>query len=353
MDSIDLRSDTVSWPTPEMRQAMANAPVGDDVYGEDPTINRLQDLAAERLGKEAALFVSSGTQGNILAVLTHCTRGSEVIIGREAHVFRREVGGAAALGGIQLNTVPVQHDGTLGLADIEHEIRDTHDVHNPLTRLVCLENTQGSCAGAPLSAGYTRSVRALCDRYGLALHIDGARLFNAAAALNVSAAELVAPADSISICLSKGLCAPVGSLLVGSREFIARARRNRKMLGGGMRQAGILAAAGLIALEKMTLRLADDHATARQLAEGIRQMSGLRLSYEPVLTNMVFFELDESVALNATQFAEALARDYNVRIGPAGARSFRAVTHYWITPEAIETALTGMRHILESTRQPA
>jgi threonine aldolase len=261
MNTIDLRSDTVSHPTPEMRQAMANAPVGDDVFGDDPTINDLQDYAADLLGKEAALFVASGTQGNVCAVLAHCQRGDELIVGKQAHIFQFEAGAASVLGGISMNQVQVQPDGTLKLDEIEASIRDVTNVHHPLTRLVCLENTQGGVGGVPITAEYTSKVAELVHRHGLQLHIDGARLFNAAAALNVSPRELVKDADSIQICMSKGLCAPVGSLLVGSKALIEKARRARKMLGGGMRQGGILAAAALKGNHRASNSSTHEHGT--------------------------------------------------------------------------------------------
>jgi len=265
MDRIDLRSDTVSWPTPEMRRAMAEAEVGDDVYGEDPTVNRLQEEAARLLGKEAGLFVASGTMGNLVAVLAHCGRGDEVILGDKAHTFVYEAGGIAALGGVHPHLVPVQADGTLPMGAIRAAIRPDN-VHMPPTRLIALENTQGTVGGIPITKEYTDAVGRIAAEYDLALHIDGARIFNAAAALGCDVADLVAAADSVSFCLSKGLCAPVGSVLVGSKAFIARAHRIRKLVGGGMRQAGILAAAGLVALETMPTRLSEDHANARRFA---------------------------------------------------------------------------------------
>ncbi len=350
MDSIDLRSDTVTWPTPEMREAMAAAPVGDDVLGDDPTVNRLQDIAAHLLGKEAALFVASGTMGNLTAVLTHCGRGDEMIVGSRAHIFRYEVGGAAALGGVQPHTVPVQADGTLSLADIRTAIRAA-DVHYPVTRLVCLENTQGGLGGIPITPAYTQSVRELCDEHGLRLHIDGARFWNAAAALGCDVRELAAPADSVMFCLSKGLCAPVGSMLVGSREFIERARHIRKMLGGGMRQVGVLAAAGIVALEQMTGRLGDDHANARRLAEGLSRIEGIHLDLNQVQSNMVFFWLDEALPYDAPALAAVLEREHNIKIQVTGPRRFRAVTHYWITPERVDAVLAAIRLVLE--RAPA
>ena len=222
MESIDLRSDTVTLPTSEMREAMATATVGDDVFEEDPTVNELERRAAERLGHEAGLFVTSGTQGNLAAILAHCQRASEIIVGRVSHIFGDEVGGAAALGGVHTSTVPVQEDGTLLLDDIRGAIRDSSDVHNPLTAMVGIENTNNNAGGVPLTVDYVQSVRALCDEHGLKMHIDGARIWNAAAALNVNIQELTASADSVTFCLSKGLCAPVGSILCGSEQFIGR-----------------------------------------------------------------------------------------------------------------------------------
>lgn len=340
MDRIDLRSDTVTWPTPEMRRAMAEAVVGDDVFGEDPTVNALQDAAARRLGKEAGLFVASGTMGNLVAVLAHCGRGDEVILGDRAHTFVYEAGGIAALGGVHPHTVPVQPDGTLPLEAIEAAIRPDN-VHMPVTRLIALENTQGTVGGIPISKAYTDEVGRLACAHGLALHIDGARLFNAATALGVDVADLVAAADSVTFCLSKGLCAPVGSVLVGSRDFIARAHRVRKLLGGGMRQTGILAAAGLIALDRMTLRLAEDHANARRLAEGLAALPQIDIAPERVQTNMVFFALRPQVPLSAPQLAERLRR-HNVWIMDMGERGFRAVTHYWIHPQDVDRALSAI-----------
>ena len=258
MDYIDLRSDTVTKPTPEMREAMAEAEVGDDVYGDDPTVNHLEELAAQILGKEAAIFVPSGTMGNLLALLVHCQRGDEASVGNKSHIYMNEAGGMAALGGIQPCPVPHQKDGTLALDDILASIR-TEDVHHPITRLICLENTQNACGGIPLTAEYTRQVGEVARQNILSLHIDGARIFNAAAAQNVDVKDLVAPADSVMFCLSKGLSSPIGSLLVGTKKIIARARHFRKMLGGGMRQVGIVAVAGIISLERMTKRLTDDH----------------------------------------------------------------------------------------------
>jgi threonine aldolase len=339
---VDLRSDTVTQPTPEMREAMFKAEVGDDVFGDDPTINRLEAMAAERMGKEAALFVASGTMGNLVALLTHCQRGHEVILGDQSHTFLNEAGGAAALGGIHPCTVKNQPDGTLLLADIEAAIR-IEDAHHPRTRLVCLENTHNYCFGTPLKREYMQTVGELAHLHGLKLHVDGARIFNAAVALCVDAKELAAPVDSIQFCLSKGLGAPVGSLLCGTREFIYEARRNRKMVGGGMRQAGVLAAAGIVSLTKMVDRLADDHANARRLMHGIAEIPGLMAG--PVHTNLVFFSFAPETKMAEAEFIKAL-EERNVRLLSLGPRRFRAVTHCWVDADDIEVALGAMREVM-------
>ena len=344
MNFIDLRSDTVTQPTPAMRQAMAQAEVGDDVYGEDPTVNRLQELAADMLGKEAGLFVTSGTMGNLAAILAHCNRGDEVILGNKAHTFLFEAGGISALGGVHSCQLPNQPDGTLRLEDIQAAIRPD-DPHDPITRLITLENTHNRCGGVALSAGYTRSVGDLAHSHGLALHLDGARLFNAAVAQGVPAGELVEPVNSVTICLSKGLCAPVGSVLCGSQEFIRRAHRIRKQLGGGMRQAGILAAAGIVALETMVDRLAEDHARARRLADGLAEIPGLVLDPGTPHTNMVFVGLTEAVPLTAEQVERHL-NERGVKVGVVAERQFRLVTHYWIDDQAVERAASAFSQVL-------
>ncbi len=345
MDRIDLRSDTVSWPTPAMREAMATARVGDDVYGEDPTVNELEALAAETLGKEAGLFVVSGTMANLVALLAHCGRGDEAIMGDRCHTFLYEVGSIAALGGIQPRTIPVQADGTFDLDDIRAAIRDSEDIHQPTTRLIALENAQCGVGGMPLTAAYTAEVGKLAEEFGLKLHIDGSRIFNAAAALNCPARELVEAADSVSFCLSKGLCAPVGAMVVGSREFISRARRMRKALGGGMRQAGVLAAAGLVAMREMIGRIHEDHATARQLAEGLARLPGIEIDLERVRINMVIMRLADSVPYTADEIAARL-RERGILVGGRGERSFRLVTHYWITPAVVEQVIAAFEEIL-------
>lgn len=344
MNFVDLRSDTVTKPTPEMREAMAEAEVGDDVYGDDPTVNQLQVKAAEMLGKEAALFVPSGTMGNLIAVMTHCARGEEAIVGDKSHIYLNEAGGMAALGGVYPHPVPNQADGTIRLDDIRASIQPD-DVHKTVTRLVCLENTQNICGGTPITGEYTIQVSQLAKENGLKFHIDGARIFNAAAALNVDAKELVAPADSVMFCLSKGLVAPIGSMLVGSKEFIARAHRLRKMLGGGMRQVGVMAAAGLVSLEKMTGRLKQDHARAKNLYEGLKQVKGLRLEAEPA-SNMVYFTVADHIRLTDNQIiAEMKARGILVDWGVP--RVFRLVTHYWVDDAGVEKTVKAFSEVLK------
>ena len=344
MEPVDLRSDTVTKPTPEMRAAMAATEVGDDVFGDDPTINRLQEMAAEIVGKEAALFVPSGTMGNLAAVLAHCGRGDEVILGNLGHTFLFEGGGIAALGGVHSYVLPTQPDGTLCLDDIRAAVRPD-DVHAPVTRLITLENTHNRCGGVVLPVDYVDAVGALAREHGLKMHLDGARIFNAAAALKLPAARLVEPFDSVTFWLSKGLCAPVGSVLCGSAEFIRQARRIRKHLGGGMRQAGILAAAGIVALEHMVNRLDEDHARAARLAEGLKNIPGMRLEHETPPTNMVFAALDDSVPASAGEVAQRLAKE-GVLVGAVGPRRFRMVTHYWIDDTAVDRAVAAFGAVL-------
>ena len=343
MRVIELRSDTLTRPTAAMRRAMADAPVGDDVFGEDPTVNRLEEMAAARMGKAAGLFVASGTMGNLVAQLTHCGRGSETILGDESHVFYYEQGGSAALGGIHPRTVPNRPDGTIPLEDMAAAVRPD-DVHFPRTRLILLENTHNRCGGAPLTVEYMDAVGRLASAHGLKLHVDGARIFNASAALGMDARELAAPADSISFCLSKGLGAPVGSVLCGSREFIAEARRNRKVLGGGMRQAGVIAAAGIVALTEMVDRLAEDHANARKLAEGLAEMDGVAVDLAGIRTNIVYFDVNRP-DMDAPALARRLKTE-GVAVLAAGPRRLRAVTHYHVSAEDISEALAAFSRVL-------
>jgi len=344
MALIDLRSDTVTLPTETMRKAISCAALGDDVFGEDPTINRLETMTAERLGKEAALLVVSGTMGNITSVLTHCARGEEVILGDSSHIFLNEAGGMSALGGVFPHTIPNQPDGTLRLEDIEASIR-AENIHFPRTRLVCLENTHNRCYGAPLTPEYTAAVVALAKRHDLLLHLDGARIFNAAVALGVDARELTRGCDSINVCLSKGLAAPVGSVICGNAEFIARARRTRKMLGGGMRQAGIIAAAGIVALEEMIDRLAEDHANARRLAEGIAGIDGLATDPVRVLTNILYIDLADK-RFSDEEFLRRLAGK-GVRLSHTGPARFRMLTHYGIGEAEIDVALKALQEVMQ------
>lgn len=329
---VDLRSDTVTRPTPAMRTAMIEADVGDDVFGEDPTVNRLEAVAAERFAHEAALLVSSGTQGNLLALLTHCGRGDEYICGQQAHNYRTEGGGAAVLGGIQPQPIDVEADGTLDLEHVAAVIKP-HDFHYARTRLLSLENT---ISGKVLPLAYMRAARALCDRRGLALHLDGARVCNAAVELGVEPAEIASLFDSVSICLSKGLGAPAGTLLVGSREFIAEARRWRKVVGGGMRQIGFIAAAGIHALDHHVERLDTDHANARRLAGGLAHIDGIDVDHNAVQTNMLFAR----VAPNRLEDFAAHCKQHHVLVRTQN--PIRMVTHLDIDSDGIDHAIDVM-----------
>lgn len=335
MRTVDLRSDTVTLPPRAMREAILRAPLGDDVYGEDPTVRELEELAAGITGKEAALLVASGTMGNLVSILAHCGRGDEVILGDRCHTFLYEAGGIAALGGIHPHPVPNRPDGTIPPEAIEAAIRP-ENVHFPRTRLICLENTHNRCWGSPLSPGYTAEVAGLARRHGLGVHLDGARIFNAAVALGVEVRELVRPADSVTFCLSKGLAAPVGSVICGERGFIEEARRVRKMVGGGMRQAGIIAACGIVALRTMVDRLAEDHEHAALLARGIADIDGLITEPDRVRTNILYFELERG---DPGEFHRWVQRR-GVLFHPTGPRQFRLVTHYGITRPDIEYALS-------------
>lgn len=345
MNWIDLRSDTVTLPTEKMRKAMAEAELGDDVYGEDPTINRLQAMAAERLGKEAALFVPSGTMGNLAAVLAHCGRGDEVIMGDCAHTFLYEAGGISALGGVHPHTIPNQPDGTLLVEDIKGAVR-TDDVHFPKSKLLILENTHNRCGGTAISRDVMLEMADTAHQAGLQVHLDGARIFNAAVDQGLAVDKMVDMVESVTFCLSKGLCAPVGSVLCGSDDFIKEAHRVRKQLGGGMRQAGVLGAAGIVALEEMVDRLSEDHQHASELASKLSSVAGIHLDKGSPNTNMVYIELDPSLEISAKMCYESL-REQGVLVGITGPRHFRLVCHYWIRDEdipvivnAFQTALT-------------
>jgi len=338
-DWIDLRSDTVTLPPEKMRQAMAKAELGDDVYGEDPTINRLQSIAAEQMGKEAALFVPSGTMGNLAAVLAHCERGDEVIMGDCAHTFLYEAGG------ISPHTVPNQEDGTLRLDDIKYAIREDNQ-HFPISKLLILENTHNRCGGVSISREDMLAASKVAHQAGLSVHLDGARIFNAAVDQNRPVSQLVDMVESVTFCLSKGLCAPVGSILCGSKGFIHKAHRIRKQLGGGMRQAGVLAAAGIIALEEMVDRLKEDHSRAQALAEGLEKVPGIKLEKGSPNTNMVYISLCPETGLDANQMEERL-RKQGVRVGITGPRQFRLVCHYWIRDEHIPEILQAFELVSE------
>ncbi|PIP71453.1 MAG: low-specificity L-threonine aldolase [Nitrospinae bacterium CG22_combo_CG10-13_8_21_14_all_47_10] len=340
---IDLRSDTLTQPTPTMRQAMANAKVGDDVFEEDPTLKKLEALAAKKTGKESALFVPSGTMGNLISVLSHCQRGDEVLLGDRSHIFLHEVGGMSALGGVHPRTLPNNEDGTLPLPLVEQSIRKL-DIHYPLTRLICLENTHNHCQGSPLSPEYMASMAALAEKHGLKIHLDGARLFNAAVALDIEVEALTRHADSVMFCLSKGLSAPVGSLVCGDRNFIQRARKNRKMVGGGMRQAGHLAAAGLIALENMVERLKDDHLHAGLLAEKLASIDGIELDQTQVKTNIIFFKLNHP-KIDGDTFL-TLLEERSIKILMVDPGVFRAVLHREVSREQVQTVAQTIHSIL-------
>lgn len=344
---IDLRSDTVTLPTPKMRKAMAEAELGDDVYGEDPTVNRLQALSAERLGKEAGLFVPSGTMGNLIAVLTQCGRGDEVIMGDCAHTFLYEAGGISALGGVHPHIIPNYTDGTLSLSDIENAVR-ADNIHYPKSKLLILENTHNRCGGVSISRKYMLDAAERAHKRGLSVHLDGARIFNAAVDQGLEAKDLADMVDSVTFCLSKGLCAPVGSVLCGSKEFIQEALRIRKQLGGGMRQVGVLAAAGIVALEEMTDRLIEDHHRAEKLAEALSLIPGVKLDKGSPNTNMVYIKLDSVLGVSAEKVAERL-RVQGILAGITGPRHFRLVCHYWISDEDIPKIASAMQKALSNS----
>jgi len=355
MEFIDLRSDTVTKPTDAMREAMASAIVGDDVYGEDPTVNRLQEMMAERMGMEASLFVASGTMGNVVAILTHAGRGDEMILGHLAHTFLYEGGAAAGLAGVHPHILHNEDDGTINLEAIEEAIRP-ENVHFPISRLLCLENTHNRCGGAAISAQYIDAAADLAHSHGMSVHLDGARLFNAAVALDVAPAELTRNVDSVMICLSKALGAPVGSVLCGTRAFIDRALRMRKIVGGGMRQAGIIAAAGIYALEHNVDLLTEDHANAARLAAGIDSIPGLTCTSHgksKIATNLVYFTVDGTAIGNPAMNADALSqrlRKHGVLANSLGSENqMRMVTHLNVTAADIEQAIAALRSSMRET----
>ncbi len=364
MPRIDLRSDTVTHPSPAMRKAMGEAELGDDVFGDDPTVNALEERAAELLGKEAGLFVASGTMGNLVAQMAHLARGQEAIAGREHHLVIDEAAGHAVIVGASIRALEDRPDGTMDLDEIDAAFRDPTDPHEPISGLIAIENTHAHSMGQPLTADYTRDVAEIAHRHAVPLHIDGARFWNAVVALGVRPTDLADPADSVTFCLSKALACPVGSVVVGPRDFIWRARRARKMVGGGMRQAGVLAAAGLVALsdgpDGMIDRLAEDHANARRLAQALSEMDGIvaaggtaqpgtgALDPARVRTNFVLFKVERD---RAAFLAALRARDVEMVEYPHG--QVRAVTHYGVTADDIETVIAASRAALAETRHVA
>ncbi len=331
---VDLRSDTVTQPTDAMWDAMRSSPLGDDVLGDDPTINELEAFAADMLGKDAAVFASSGTQSNLIGLLAHCGRGDEYIVGQHAHTYRMEGGGAAVLGSVQPQPLPNAADGTLDLAEVEANIKPHANPHYAMTRLLALENTWN---GRVLSLDYQQRAKAVADRHDLGLHLDGARFFHAVTALGATPAEVAAPYDSVSICLSKGLGCPAGSILIGSNELVAKARRTRKMVGGGLRQAGVIGGAGLYALRNNIERMADDHRRARTLAEGLNAIDGISVDLNAVETNMAFVDVDGDV-----NELVAHAETQGIKLLVAYGRSLRMVTHLDVTDEDITKVIESV-----------
>jgi len=341
--NIDLRSDTVTLPTKEMLNAISNADLGDDVFQEDPTINRLEKLAAKKFDKEAALFVPSGTMANLVAVLTHCQRGDEVILGDQSHTFLYERGGISAFGGVHSRQLLNNQDGTMNIEDIKSAIRKV-DIHFPPSTLICLENTHNRCSGMPLSIEYVNSVANLAKNNSMSVHIDGARIFNAEAAIDSSVAEMTKEVESVSFCLSKGLSAPSGSLLCGTLDFIKKARANRKALGGGMRQAGILAAAGIVALQTMNDKIIEDHKNAKFLGESISKVNGVKLDYKKIKTNIIYFNLDHPT-ISSQVLLDSMAKK-NIRFFELGPNWFRLVTHHGIKRDDVKYVVKEFKKLL-------
>ena len=334
MKVIDLRSDTVTRPSEAMRKVMYKAELGDDVYGDDPTVNRLEKLAAEMLGTEAAIFATSGTQANLLALLAHCERGDEYIVGQHAHTYKYEGGGAAVLGSIQPQPLEMNEHGMFDLKTVRSFIKDEDDPHYAKTRLLCLENTYG---GRVVPLDYIKEASAFAKKHKLKIHLDGARVFNAAVKLNIDVKEISKHFDSVSVCLSKGLGAPVGSVLCSSKEIVLKARRWRKVLGGGMRQAGVIAAGGIYALEHNVQRLAEDHKNAKLLAEGLSKIDGIKLDLSAVETNMVFIEIMKNVKNDI----QAFLKDRNILI--SGHKNIRLVTHLDVDEKDIKTVIIAFK----------
>ncbi|MDD2573685.1 MAG: low-specificity L-threonine aldolase [Firmicutes bacterium] len=343
MGLIDLRSDTVTKPTEEMRQAMYKAEVGDDVYRDDPTVNRLEELVAREMGKEAALFVASGTMANQVAVMTHTQRGDEIILGEKSHIYINEVGGIAYLAGVQTALV-TEIDGVMDAGAVEGKIR-SENIHFPETSLICVENTHNKAGGRVIPLEAMKSIHDVGLRHGVPVHLDGARIYNAAAYLGVEAKEIARYCDTVNVCLSKGLCAPVGSVLAGSSEFVERARKYRKMLGGGMRQAGIIAAAGIIAVEKMSKRLSKDHENAFALANGLNSLEGVSVDIDKVQTNLIMVDF-AGTGLNGVQVAERLKAN-RILINGSSESVVRFAVHYYIGEDEIQRTIQMVSRVIK------
>lgn len=340
MKYIDLRSDTVTMPTDKMREEMFKAVVGDDVYGDDPTVLELEEYAAKLVGKEAALFVPSGTFGNQLALLTHCKRGDEVILGDDCHIVAHEVGAASVIAGVQLRTLKSDR-GILNPEEIQSKIRE-NDIHYPETGLICVENTHSNGRVIPLEN--MKAIYSIGKEHKIPVHLDGARVFNAATYLNVDVKEVTENCDSVMFCLSKGLCAPVGSILAGTKDFIDKARKGRKLMGGGLRQAGILGAAGLVSLKEMTKRLAVDHKNAILLGEKLSTIPGIEVNFEDIHINMVYFNI--TMPHKNVENLEEILYSKGIKINPPENGLLRFVTHYWVTEEDISYVVDTLKEVL-------
>tara|TARA_Y100000385_G_scaffold159218_1_gene165107 strand:- start:1058 stop:2095 length:1038 start_codon:yes stop_codon:yes gene_type:complete len=342
---IDLRSDTVTLPTNEMKKFIINSPLGDDVYGEDPSVNLLQKKIAKIFNKEAALFVPSGTMANLISVLTHCSRGDEVILGDKSHIFYYEAGGISAFGGIHSHQLKNDDDGTIKINDIENSIRDVGNDHFPQTKLICLENTHNACYGSAIDSDYFSDVKEVANKNNLLIHLDGARIFNAAIKLNKSVDELTKDCDTISCCLSKGLSAPVGSVILGSKNFILKAKHIRKALGGGMRQAGLIASAGIFSLDNMINRLEDDHKNATILAKQLSDIKNIKININQVHTNIIFI-YNRHQNISDTKLLSKLEKE-NIKIDYKGNSKFRLVTHSGFKKSDIESVVKVFKEILK------
>ena len=342
---IDLRSDTVTLPTNEMKQFIMDSPLGDDVYGEDPSVNLLQKKIAKIFNKESALFVPSGTMANLISVLTHCNRGDEVILGNKSHIFFYEAGGISAFGGVHSHQINNNDDGTIKINDIVSAIRKKGDDHFPKTKLICLENTHNACYGSPINTDFFNEVKNIAKKHNIAIHLDGARIFNAAIALNKSVDELTKDCDSVSCCLSKGLSAPVGSVILGNKKFISKAKSLRKALGGGMRQAGLIASAGIFSLDHMINRIKDDHSNAKILAGKLNLIKNIEINLNQVHTNIIFI-YNRDKTLSNQDMLLSLEKN-NIKIDYKGNSKFRLVTHSGFKKEDINTVIKVFRKIFK------